>query len=200
MNEDYTYKEAFIYQRDLQTKFDYYFLGVILAALSLSIQTYDSTKEYSAFFLIILSWILFLISFLAGFFRQEKINSAYYTATERIKQKKRKELFDNAQSGVVTLQKSMNELWTKEEIQESLENINDILSISDKYIKKYERQSLLAYQIQKWSFFYASYLYILFKIANTVFLPYYIVVFVSVAIIMINIIFVKIYKSQLKKE
>ena len=85
MNEDYSYKEAFIHHRDSQNKFDYYFLGVILAALSLSIQTYDSTKEPNDTLLIIISWVLFLFSFLAGFFRQERNNFAYMVTTEKIR-------------------------------------------------------------------------------------------------------------------
>ncbi len=52
-----------------QEKFDYYFLGIIIGLLSLSIHTFDPTISYQSYYLIIGTWILLLISFSAGFFR-----------------------------------------------------------------------------------------------------------------------------------
>lgn len=68
MSEDNGYKDAFNFHRSVQNKFEYFFLGVILASLSLSVQSFNPALENHQVFLIFLSWLLFLISFLAGFF------------------------------------------------------------------------------------------------------------------------------------
>lgn len=56
-----------------QNKFDYFFLGVVVGTLALSIQTFDINVEHNSFYLIVLTWLFLIISFLAGIFRQEKI-------------------------------------------------------------------------------------------------------------------------------
>ena len=199
MSESYSYKDAFIHHRNSQNKFDYFFLGVILASLSLSIQSYSTKSETIYPIIIIVSWTLFLISFLAGFFRQERLNLSYMIEAERIPQKERKSMFEKADRGEIILQVSPNEEWSNAEIKKSLENVNDILSISDSYISKYNKHTLIAYQIQKWSFFYAALLYVLFKSVNTFTISIPIIITIVVIILILNFIIVKIYKHSLKK-
>lgn len=199
MSEEYSYKDAFIHHRNSQNKFDYFFLGVILASLSLSIQSYNNSQETIYPILIIISWVLFLFSFLSGFFRQERLNLSYMIEAEKIPQKNRKSLFQKADQGEIILQVSADEEWSKSEIQKNLENVNDILSIADSYLNKYNKQTLTAYQIQKWSFFYAVLFYILFKVANTFILSTYIIWIIIIVTIILNLLTVNIYKRLLKK-
>ena len=51
-----------------QERFDYYFLGIIIGLLSLSIQTFDPTNSYQSYYLIVGTWVLLLFSFSVGFF------------------------------------------------------------------------------------------------------------------------------------
>lgn len=53
-----------------QSKFDYFFLAVIIGLLSLSIQSYDISEDYHSNYLVIGTWILLLISFFSGFLKE----------------------------------------------------------------------------------------------------------------------------------
>jgi len=199
MNEEYNYRDAFIHHRNAQNKFDYFFLGVILAALSLSIQSYDSSSELNFTFLILSSWLLYLCSFLAGFFRQERLNISYMIEAEQMPQQKKKNMFESANKGEIILENSYKEEWSKEEIKKSLENVNDVLNISETYFKKYNKHSLYAYQIQKWSFFYASLFYILFKVSNSINISNLVLTIIIISAIIINIVSLSLYKNFLKR-
>ena len=200
MSEEYNYRDAFIHHRNAQNKFDYFFLGVILAALSLSIQSYDSSKELNFTFLIFSSWFLFLCSFLSGFLRQERLNLSYMIEAERMPQHKRKAMFEKAERGEAILVNSYSEDWSESEIKKNLEKVNEILNISESYLKKYTKHSLLAYQIQKWTFFYASLSYILFKVSNSINISILFLIIIFILAIIINIISILFYKHLLKKQ
>ena len=57
MSEDNGYKDAFNFHRATQNKFEYFFLGVILASLSLSVQTFNPAIENQQVILIYISWL-----------------------------------------------------------------------------------------------------------------------------------------------
>lgn len=200
MSEEYTYKEAFFHHRSSQTKFDYFFLGVILAALSLSVQTFNLKDNYEFTFLLFTSWFLLLLSFIAGFFRQERLNMAYRVDVDRISYSNRKNTMQNAQQDDYVLQKPDSNTWSQDEIKKNLDNANSILSLSEIYLSKYGNQSILAYQFQKWFFFFAIWLYIIFKIANYYSLSIYVVITIVLSSIIVSIIVVKTYKYYLHKK
>jgi hypothetical protein len=200
MSEEYSFKEAFLHHRNSQNKFDYFFLGVVLAALSISIQSFNSTEIYKYTFLLFISWFLLLFSFLAGFFRQERLNMAYRVEVDRINQSDRKETLENAVKGVHILQNPDGSFWSKDTIKKNLDNANSILSLAEAYLKKYNNQSIWAYQLQKWFFFFSILLYIIFKIANYYSLSIHIVIIIITISILISIITVKIYKHNLHIE
>ncbi len=56
-----------------QSKFDYFFLAVIIGLLSLSIQSYNISEGYHSNYLVIGTWILLLISFFSGFLKEISI-------------------------------------------------------------------------------------------------------------------------------
>ncbi len=90
-----------------QEKFDYYFLGIIIGLLSLSIQKFDPTISYQSYYLIIGTWISLLFSFSAGFFR--------LTQTLRFKQ--------------VDLEKDKNKKLAKKYLKTYYDNIIDTYKI-----------------------------------------------------------------------
>ncbi len=200
MSEEYSYKEAFLHYRNAQNKFDYFFLGVVLAALSLSIQSFNLTEPQQCVFLLFASWFLMLCSFLAGFFRQERLNMVNYVEVYRISQSTLKNTLENSQKGVIVLQKPDSGLWTEDEIIENLANANSILDLSKSFLNKYNKQSALAYQLQKWFFFFALLLYIIFKIVNYYSLSIFMVAVIIFLSILVSIITVKTYKYYLHKK
>lgn len=200
MAEEYSYKEAFLHHRNAQNKFDYFFLGVVLAALSISIQSFNPTETNHFTYLLFASWLLMLFSFLAGFFRQERLNMAYRVEVDRINQASRKNTLENAQKGIYTLQNPDRSFWNEDSIKKNLDNANSILSLAESYLKKYDNQSIWAYQLQKWFFFFAVLLYIIFKIANYYSLSIYFVAIIIVVAILISLVTVKTYKYYLHKK
>ncbi len=68
MSDKNEYIEMFLELRKSQEKFNYYFLGIIIGLLSLSIQTFDPKILYHSIYLMIITWMLLLVSFSAGFF------------------------------------------------------------------------------------------------------------------------------------
>ena len=190
MREEYSYKDALTHHHSSQRKFDYFFLGVIIAALSLSIQSFDSSVEYNNTFLIIISWIFFLVSFLAGFFRQERLNLYYVIEAVRMSEQKTKYDIENA----------IKYEEQKEKFKNRLTEITNIIRIYDSLSESYEKHTNLAYQIQKWSFFYASFFYILFKISNILSICLIYLGLITFIIILINIVSVKTYHSFLKSR
>lgn len=54
MLEEYGYTQAFKYYRQTQTKFDYFFIGVILASLSLSLQIKTNSDMCSFYLLMVM--------------------------------------------------------------------------------------------------------------------------------------------------
>ena len=200
MSEDNGYKDAFNFHRSAQNKFEYFFLGVILASLSLSVQSFNPAIENQQAFLIYLSWFLFLISFLSGFFRQERLNLSYMIVAQTYPEKEKKRVLEQAQTGEVTLIKSANNPWSTEEIQKLLENTNSIVELSKDYLTKYEKHSLIAYQIEKWTFFYAIYAYIIFKVSNYSNLSILLIAIITVIVFVTNIILLKYYKRILRNK
>lgn len=162
----YDYTDAFKTARESQTKYDYFFLGVTLGVLSLSIQTFKPDESLRLPILVVCSWVLWLVSFLAGLFRQERINMFLRTEAGFLKFKPRQEILLKAQSGEQTIYKSPDSLWTSEEIDQELAEVNDAVSMAESYKKKHNRHAFIAYSIQKWSFVSGLLLYAGFRIMN----------------------------------
>ena len=140
-----------------------------------------------------------LFSFLAGFFRQERLNMAYRVEVDRISQSNRRNTLENAQRGVRILQNPDGTFWNEDLLKKNLDNANSILSLAESYLKKYNNQSIWAYQLQKWFFFFAILLYIIFRIVNYYSLSIYIVIIMISVSVLASIIIVKIYKHYLHK-
>jgi len=58
MSDQLNFEKMFSASRDFQQKYEYYFLGVIIALLSLSIQTFNPTSTPKFIFLINMVWLL----------------------------------------------------------------------------------------------------------------------------------------------
>ena len=163
---EYNYTDAFKTARESQSKYDYFFLGVTLGVLSLSIQTFKPDESFRLPILMIVSWILWLASFLAGLFRQERINMFLRTEADFLRFKPRQDILLKAKSGEQTIYKSPDSLWTSEEVDKELADANDVLSMTESYKQKHNRSATIAYPIQKWSFVGGLVLYAAFRIVN----------------------------------
>lgn len=166
MPEEFGYVESFKAAREAQQKFDYFYLGVILATLALSIQTFSSTPTFCFRWLLILSWAFWLVSFLAGFFRIERTVNFFTVETLYLQYKKQHDLFSKAATGEVSLFKSPNIPWTADELSEELGKLDDILDLNDKLKKTRTKQAHIAYQVSKWAFFLGIFSYIIFRAIN----------------------------------
>jgi len=134
MPEEYGYIQAFKYYRQTQTKFDYFFLGVILATLSLSLQI-KTNEEMCSFYLLILSWSLLLTSLLSGLFRIERINMFLRVETDKLSFLQKKTNIENAKLKGQEIYKTSTEIWQPDQLTNEISNLDDILTLSENYIK-----------------------------------------------------------------
>jgi hypothetical protein len=138
MEEKFSYLGALKNFREAQKKFDYFFLGITLAFLSLSVQSFQINNDNHFNYLIIVAWIFLLVSFLCGFYRLEKmilIFSAETDIRESIEIKKKSSDSDYFKKGY-------------------------------KYLDKTNKKSEIAYKIQKWCFIASLFVFVLFKSIN----------------------------------
>lgn len=147
-------------QRESQKKFDYYFLAVIVTLLSLSIQSYKPSDFESCNYIIVFVWILLLISFLTGMYRQERINISLYNEAERTWMSNELEGIERAINNTTEIVKSTGE------IRQERDKFKRLIDIANKNISKSDKQAISAYNIQKWAFVFSLILYSILKIIN----------------------------------
>ena len=147
------------------------FLGVVLATLALSIQSFSSTPIHIYRPLLILSWGLWLISFVAGFFRIERTISFLSIETGYLQYKVQHERFTKAQFGEIEFLKAPGEPWSPEELKEELGKIDSLLQFTDTLKKRRIKQSRVAYHISKWCYFSGILSYIVFRGVNLFVVP-----------------------------
>jgi hypothetical protein len=123
-----------------------YFLGVILALLSLSIQTYKPADYTSFHFLMIIVWILLLVSFLAGLYRMERIV-----------------VFLQEETKYIGIKQFLNENVLK---GEKLNKVKDEAKKANGGKRESYKCQLVTYEVQKWTFVSALIVYLFFKVAN----------------------------------
>lgn len=148
LEEKWGYVEAFKAQRESHQKFNYYFLGVIVALLSLSIQTFKPESYTSFKFLIIFFWALLTVSFLSGMYRMEKIIVFLGAETESLGIKAMLDRFEEGKKGEVPLKLTEKGERMKKKSEESL------------------KSQLVAYKIQKWAFVLALVVFFFFGVVN----------------------------------
>ncbi|MFA4910651.1 MAG: hypothetical protein WC649_06400 [Desulfobacteria bacterium] len=160
------YLELVKAQRESQKKYDYYFLAVIVTLLSLSIQSYKPSDFPNFPFIISMVWILLLVSFLAGMYRQERINISLLNEAEE-------SWLNDEQTGIARAlnnnkesTKSSGEKWTPQEIKQERERFKQLIDKVNENITKSNKNAITAYGIQKWSFIVSLVLYAALKIVN----------------------------------
>lgn len=165
MAEEYGYVQAFKYSRQYQNKFEYFFIGVILASLSLSVQL-KFPEDICSVYLLISTWSLLLISFLSGLFRFERINMYFRIEADKQSFLQKKKNIENADMQGQILYKTSTTIWKPDELINEISKLDHLLQSSENFIKTFNKQSLIAYQVQKWCFIYAVFLFALFRITN----------------------------------
>ena len=136
--EDYSYKDAISSYRSARNKYDYFFLAVTIALLSLSIQTFSPNESKEFLLFVYSTWGLLLISLLLGIHKQEKVI-----------------LFLGDESDIIYARQYQN----KTEESKYIKGGNKALDKTNRYI-------IVSYHIQKWSFVLAIISYISYKILN----------------------------------
>ena len=160
------YLELVKNQRESQKKYDYYFLAVILTLLSLSIQSYKPSDFVNFTCIIALVWVLLLISFLAGMYRQERINISLINEAEETWLSDELAGIEHAINNATESTKSTGEKWTAQEIQQEREKFKRLIDKVNENISKSNKWAITAYNIQKWAFVVSLILYSVLKITN----------------------------------
>ena len=196
MAEEYGYIQAFKYYRQSQTKFDYFFIGVILASFSLSIQL-KLPEEICSIYLLISTWSLLLISLLSGLFRIERINMFLRVEADKLSFFQKKKNIENAKLQGQPIYKTSTEIWKPDELTNEISKLDNMLESSENFIKKFNDHSLKAYQVQKWCFIFALFSFALFRVTNMFQLSIWCEL-VSLCILSIaTILIVRLYKKSL---
>jgi len=138
MNEKLDFESLYKYGREFQTKFDYYFLGIIISFLVLSIQTFDPGENTKLIFLIIISWVMLIISMFSGFFRFERIQVCNY----------------------LEIQKAFKVQY------EGLNLFSEPIKSFHDLIHKNAEKALIYYKAEKRCFFGAIFFYFLYKVLS----------------------------------
>lgn len=153
-------------QRESQKKFDYYFLAVILTLLSLSIQSYKPGDFVSLNYVIAFVWVLLLISFLTGMYRQERINISLFNEAEKTWMSNELEGIEKAINNSTEIVKSTGEHWTPQEIRQERDKFKRLIDKVNNNISKSDKHAISAYNIQKWTFVVSLILYAILKIIS----------------------------------
>jgi len=196
MPEEYGYVQAFKYYRQTQTKFDYFFLGVILASLSLSLQI-KTNEEMCSFYLLILTWSLLLTSLLSGLFRIERINMFLRVEADKLSFFQKKKNIENARLSGQPIYKTSTEVWQPDELTNEISSLVSILDSSENFINTFNKQSLLAYQVQKWCFIFSVFSFSLFRITNIFHFSVFIELSMICVLIIGSLMLVQFYKKSL---
>lgn len=139
--------------RELQRKFDYFLLAVIAASLSLSTQALKPTDNIYFNTFLVLHWTLLIISFLAGMYRQEKINVFQKIEADLMPEKELFGVFKQSKATGETIYKdSQGAVWTTEDMDKVIENKEKVLKIGGERQEKVNKLVIRAYKIKKWAF------------------------------------------------
>lgn len=194
------YDDLFKDSKQYQNKFDFLFLSIIIGTLAFSVQTFEPKPDTKSIYLLIFTWAMLIFSFMAGFFRIERITLFLKVESEKIRYKQKQHIFNNALSGSVQIQLEQGKLMPSADIKENFQKIGKILNLSDKFLDTYNKHILIAYQIQKWSFLFAILCYSLFKVSNLMNLSLFTELTIVITSPVITFCIVKIYKKRLLKS
>ena len=123
-------------QRESQKKYDYYFLAVTLTLLSLSIQSYKPNDFVNFTYIIAFVWVLLLVSFLSGMYRQEQINIFLLNEAEETWLSDELAGVELASKNDTVIAKSTGEKWTDQEIQQEREKFKSLIDKVNENISK----------------------------------------------------------------
>ena len=166
MKRTYSYIDALEAQRKAQHKFEYFFLGIILALISLSVQTFNPAAYPKAQYLIILFWGLLLAALLSGMYRQEKKDVFLQDETKIIYVREQIEFFEKVKRGEIILCHEPNKPWTDKKLEDKFKGFKTIEASKSKQIDKSNKYATAAYRCQKIAFLLALLIFISLRIIN----------------------------------
>ncbi len=165
-SSNYSYHDAINAQQAAVQKFDYFFLGIIVASLSFSVQTFSVKCSVAPLFIYV-AWGLLIISFLSGFYRIERINMASYSDSICTGILNDIKIFENAfKDGKDVKASTENNIIKCSQIPDAITSLKEKYSRQKKYLARDNKRSEIAYQFEKWSFLLSMLFHIIFKIKN----------------------------------
>jgi len=160
------YKDAFDTYREYQNKFDYFFLAIIIGALSISIQSYTPKPEDHSIYLMVTTWILLAVSFVTGLIRRERILNFMRIESEKItyelKAQNYQQILENLRGMVVVEDNTFQQTVT----QGHLGHQNQMIEYARDYLNILTNLTKVLYQVQKQTFVGALLAFGLFKMTN----------------------------------
>ena len=143
--------ENFAIAREINHKFEFYFLALVFTILGFSLQTSAFTKNYNQYIFESFSLLSFLISGLAGLFRIEWLGVAFrHYGTTQDAQKKL-DLINQGLEGRPIVDYSYKE-YTEKELLKEKNDLENYISGHKKRSKEVDNSTLLKYKIHKIGF------------------------------------------------
>jgi len=146
-------------------------LSVVLGILAISIQSFDAKADYHSIYLIILSWVLLIMSFMAGIFRIERKLLLTYVNIDSSSIPEHIKAFEKASRGESVIMKNEYDEYNEKEIEWELLVLKVKEDLSIKYKNMHKTHIEISYQIFKWSFLFAIITYSLFNVSNIINVP-----------------------------
>jgi len=160
------YKDAFDKYREYQNKFDYFFLAIIVGALSISIQSYKPVTGDHSIYLMATTWILLAISFVSGLIRRERILNFMRVESEKItyelKEQNYQQILQNLRIVEATEENSFQRTATSGHLRQQ----SKLITYAQNYLNILGDITKVLYHIQKYTFIGGLLAFGLFKMTN----------------------------------
>jgi len=140
---------------ELQTKFEFYLLGLIFTVLGLSIQTAEFGRSDLTDGLELIGWLLLLISALVGVMRGEWIPVVYQIRAKQESTDKRIDQITAQLEHGILAPVTFIEKGQEEQVDgaTAITRLNAVLDVLESQQKEGEARILKRYQVMKWTFF-----------------------------------------------
>jgi len=151
-----TKEKEFEFAREMQSKMDYYFIGLIFTLLGLSIQSSKFTSFYWQNVCEITAWISLSISGVIGLSRLEWMPVLYRQFGELYGDKEIKsKLSESVALGARLIDPDTMKQHTDEKIKSEIQGYEKLIKNRETEIERINKESLLKYNFQKYLFLFA---------------------------------------------
>ena len=143
--------ENFRISREMEQKYEFYFIALVFTILGLSIQTAIFTNYIHQYIVEIAGWACLALSGLAGLSRLEWEPVVYRQYGSIDKEKRGLSIFNQGLKGRIIMKEDQEE-WSIEELKNAKGNLEIHIAKREEIIKKLENSTIVKYKIHKWCF------------------------------------------------